>query len=193
MRLIKDSRPSPAIVIAVLALAVALAGAPLAGAGASPGALTKKMVIAIATEQANKQITKRAAHLSVANSNALEGKPASAFASASSEPYHEVNAPGEPTFQNGWSNYGSGLSTTAFYKDPLGVVRLKGVMSNAGNNSTACTLPPGYRPAQDLFLPTIGSGPTAGGIDIQPTGEVTPLCAAAPCHPTLDGLTFSAS
>jgi hypothetical protein len=41
MRLIKDSRPSPAIVIAVLALAVALAGAPLAGAGASPGALTK--------------------------------------------------------------------------------------------------------------------------------------------------------
>ena len=42
------------------------------------------------------------------------------------EGWHEVGAPGEVGFQNGWANVGGGFETAAFYKDHEGVVRLKG-------------------------------------------------------------------
>jgi len=62
-RLIKASRPSPAIVIAALALVAAVAGTAFAGPEASTSAINKKKVKKIAT----KQINKLAPDLSVAS------------------------------------------------------------------------------------------------------------------------------
>jgi hypothetical protein len=62
-RLSRGSRPSPAIVVAVLALVAALAGTALARPQATTSAISKKKVKKIAT----KQIKKLAPGLSVAN------------------------------------------------------------------------------------------------------------------------------
>jgi hypothetical protein len=75
--------------------------------------------------------------------------------------WHEIGAPGEPPFGEGWKNdvppyiCSSPLpqppgcptySTAAFYKDPLGIVHLKGTISFGQSGSTiAFRLPPGYR------------------------------------------------
>jgi hypothetical protein len=200
--------PSPAILVAMLALVAALAGTALAGPDATPSALTKSKVKKIAKKQINKlvpgiadaQITARAPGLSVAradtagNAEALEGQPASAFASSDSEPYHEVGAPGEPAFQNGWVNAGTSFSTAAFYKDPLGVVHLKGTIFRNPGGPVAFTLPPGYRPSKILGMPmadTDGSG--SGDLIIQSDGDVLPGCDdAGGCEAGIDGLTFRA-
>jgi hypothetical protein len=59
MKNVIRSRPSPAIVIAVLALVAAVAGTAVADPGASSSALTKAKVKQIAKKQANKQINKQ--------------------------------------------------------------------------------------------------------------------------------------
>jgi hypothetical protein len=56
MRRIISARPSPAIVVAVVALVAALAGTAIAGPGASTSALTKAKVKSIATKKANQAI-----------------------------------------------------------------------------------------------------------------------------------------
>jgi hypothetical protein len=66
-RRIRTSRPSPAIIVAVLALIAALAGTAVAGPNASTSAVSKKKVKKIAKKQAVKQINELAPGLSVAN------------------------------------------------------------------------------------------------------------------------------
>jgi hypothetical protein len=63
MQRIRTSRPSPALIVAVLALVAVFAGSAIAGTGASTSALTKPKVKKIA----RKQINKLAPGLSVAN------------------------------------------------------------------------------------------------------------------------------
>jgi hypothetical protein len=206
MEQIRASRPSPAIIVAVLALVAALAGTAIAGPQAISGALTKSTVKKIA----KKQINKLAPALSVANAvnaqnatnatnaDALEGQPASAFAASTSEPYHEIGAPGEPAFQNGWANFDATNFTTAgFYKDPLGVVHLKGTLVNAADNSIAFQLPPGYRPSKQQLMPMASEAPNPGGVpvaaklEVESDGEVRPDCDGAGCASAgIDGVTF---
>ena len=70
---------------------------------------------------------------------------------AAVEAWHEVGGgPSEPAFENGWANYGNANEVTAgFYKDPFGIVHLKGILA-AGPNAVIFTLPPGYRPGKNL-------------------------------------------
>jgi hypothetical protein len=56
MRRITRSRPSPAIIVAVVALVAALAGTAVAGPGASTSAVDKSDVRKIATRKANKAV-----------------------------------------------------------------------------------------------------------------------------------------
>jgi hypothetical protein len=56
MNRIIRSRPSPAIIVAVVALVAALAGTAVAGPGASSSAITKSKVKTIANKQADKAI-----------------------------------------------------------------------------------------------------------------------------------------
>ena len=75
-------------------------------------------------------------------------------------------------------------STAGFYKDPLGVVHLKGVLASSVGSGTAFTLPPGYRPSQGLFMPA-----AVGSLTIEIDGSVKPNCGG-PCTTGIDGLTF---
>lgn len=129
---------------------------------------------------------------SASNAEALEGKRAAEFASSSSEPYHEVGTVGQPDFQNSWANI-SGFSSAAFYKDPLGVVHLKGFITGPTSGTVAFTLPPGYRPPQKLVLPAAGNGPEAALAILDTNGELTPACeGAGSCLVSIDGVTFRA-
>jgi hypothetical protein len=109
---------------------------------------------------------------------------------ATSEPYHEVGTAGEPGFQSGWPNASSVFSSAAFYRDPLGVVHLKGFIQGS-SVSLAFTLPPGYRPSKDLFLPAAGVGPEAANLQILDNGAVIPGCEGGGlCVAGIDGLAF---
>ena len=65
MNTTKLLRPSPAMVIAVVALALALAGTAVAGTDGLTSKITKAKVKSIAKKQANKAITRREASLNV--------------------------------------------------------------------------------------------------------------------------------
>jgi hypothetical protein len=67
------------------------------------------------------------------------------------EGWHQVGAAGEPAFQNAFVNAAAGANPLKFYKD-RGVVRLSGVITGGGPNTTIFQLPPGYRSATDHYF-----------------------------------------
>ena len=85
---------------------------------------------------------------SAANADKLDNIDSTGFVRPGSEEgWHEIGAPGQPPFQNGWKNESPNYeSTAAFYKDPLDVVHLKGVVKDG--TATVFTLPAGYRPTK---------------------------------------------
>lgn len=107
---------------------------------------------------------------------------------------------------NGWQSYDKGYSTPEYFKDPYGVVHLKGRIQGPGGNSTGTmespsivsVLPPGYRPRnQEAFMvlcPDRNTGKDSiGRIDIAPSGKLEQN------YPeyydswiTLDGITYRA-
>ena len=133
-------------------------------------------------------IAKLAPGLSVADSAALGGRPASAYATVESEPFRIVGAPGEPPFQNGWENNNvAGNAPVAFYKDPIGVVHLQGDAENtATGQSTVFTLPPGYRPSAQLLFSF-----SDDTVLVHDDGSVRANCSGG-CFPTFTGITFRA-
>jgi hypothetical protein len=206
-------RPSPtAILVAAAAVVLGLVGTALAGPGALVHAVSKSQVKKIAKKQANAVVDSRAATLDVnsaktadsaksANSatNAqdsakLDGRPASAYASSNVEAYHEVGTAGEPGFAAGWTNDNPAVeSTAAFYKDPLGVVRLKGMVLKAGGTGVIFVLPVAYRPPKTTCLPTVRSLPapaTASVVCAFGTGEVSAIGGDGTY--LLEGMTFRA-
>jgi hypothetical protein len=112
-----------------------------------------------------------------------------------SEPWHEVGAPGEPGFQNSWSNETDG-QTVAFYKDRLGVVHLRGVAEGGTPTQAIFTLPPGFRPAAGPLLPfavaCLPCGATGTGTLL--VAEEGPGTVEAPAAEivSLEGVTFRA-
>lgn len=89
------------------------------------------------------------------------------------EAWHLVGAAGEPAFQNGWINY-AGYPAAAFYKDPLGIVHLKGVIRNGTLNQAAFTLPVGYRSSDNEAHFPAPSASAFGQVNITSTGGVVP-------------------
>ena len=102
-----------------------------------------------------------------------------------------IGSQGQPAFANSWVNYGAPYSSAAFIKDPLGVVRLHGVIKSGTVGSAAFTLPPGYRPDAALTLPTISNG-AFGRVDIFTAGTVVPTAPSSNLSVSLDGITFLA-
>lgn len=106
----------------------------------------------------------------------------------SAEAWHEIGAPGEPAFQGGWSNEDpTGETTAAFYKDPLDVVHLKGIIT--GGTSTVFTLPAGYRSSKAGCIVTWRSSAIAY-ICFFPDGNISQLGGSGTGAMLLDGLTF---
>jgi hypothetical protein len=103
------------------------------------------------------------------------------------EAWRHVGQPGQPSFTflcpnaQCWFNYGQGFDTVAFFKDPFGVVHLKGLAlcdpaDNLGcttndGSSTIFTLPGGYRPSARKVFGVIRNDAHAR-LDVTTAGEV---------------------
>lgn len=69
MKAFAKSRPSPALIVAVIALSMALVGTAVAGTDGLSRAITKSKVKQVAKKQANKAIDRRAPGLAVARAD----------------------------------------------------------------------------------------------------------------------------
>jgi hypothetical protein len=132
---------------------------------------------------------------SVRSKNIVNGqvkKPDLAGTLKSPPTIHMVNDSGEPSFQNGWTNYGFGGAPAAFFRDREGVVHLQGTVTG-GSNTHVFTLPRGYRPSanHEFAALTLNSGPTRAinQLEVQSTGDVV-FYDPVGVFGSLAGLTF---
>lgn len=153
-------RPSPALVISVIALVFAVVGT-----GYAAFKLPKNSVGA-------KQIKKNAVNGAKVKDHSLTGKDinlkklgtvpsatnaahATSADTVAAEPTHFIGAPGEPSFQGGASNAPGEVGVTfpraGFFKDQAGVVHLQGIVKVGTGLPILFTLPPGFRPAQNTI------------------------------------------
>jgi hypothetical protein len=184
-----QARLSYANVTATLALVIALGGASAFAATqlgkntVGPKQLRKNAVVTAkiknqavtAAKIANGTLTGTQIDVSTlgtvpsAQSAATAKSAQTAAGLAPAEPWHEVGAPGEPKFRNGWKSGGSSSNPTiAFYKDQIGIVHLRGVASAGTPGQDVFSLPPGYRPAESevLRIPIACDAPCAFPFDI---------------------------
>jgi hypothetical protein len=207
-------RPSPALLVAVIALVAALAGT----ATALPG---KKTIDK--NDFKKGAVTKKAIKAGAVTTKAVKDGGIGAVDLTPDEPFHKVDAPGEPTFGDGgendciWSNTppdpGASVNPAAFYMDKGGRVHLAGVVesNNGPGGDGACdattesddarvfTLPPAYRP-ENVEFSTFGTlavlvvgdedavvvgGPAESGSVL--------IVASGPSLASLDGISFRAA
>jgi hypothetical protein len=130
----------------------------------------------------------RAAPVGAAGGTLTGTYPAPGLAPA--ENWHEIDSPGEPVFQNGWKNTGPATDVTAaFFKDPYGVVHLKGLIYNGTNDAPIFVLPDGYRPSKGV-IQLVWRGSGSGKLNLLSDGRVQFQDGAAAA--SLDGVTFRA-
>lgn len=83
-----------------------------------------------------------------------------------------VGAAGQPAFQNGWVNFGAPWQGLRFWKDPMGLVHIEGLVKSGTVGAVPVfTLPAGFRPAANLGFATLSNG-AFGSIAVLPNGEV---------------------
>ncbi len=128
------------------------------------------------------------------------------------EGWHEVGTAGEPVFATApacapgtcWRNHGSPYTSVGFYKDPFGVVHLRGAIEcNAPNFCDApeeflmFTLPESYRPpGRVIHLALVGIiPPEHGPVYVESSGEVRASVIVPDTFGwiSLDGITFRAA
>lgn len=122
------------------------------------------------------------------------GAPQARLQVAGGETLLEQEDWSNPSFQNGWVNYGSGYLNAGYFEDSLGVVHLRGLVRNGtfGEVSgTIFTLPVGYRPAGRVIFSVMTSPNAAGRVDVLPTGDVRAI-AGSSGYLSLEGISFRA-
>ena len=89
--------------------------------------------------------------------------------------WNVVGAAGKPAFQNSWVNFPSGSWPTAAYRiDSEGWVTMRGLLTGGATNTTAFTLPVGYRPAFTQMI-RCNAADAAGYVAITTDGRVNPF------------------
>jgi hypothetical protein len=192
-------RPSPALIIALIALMVSLGGTGYAAFtlprdsvgtrqlqnGAVTAAKVKRHSLTGAQINLRKLGTVptardagRALKAGIASpvgkaGGALAGSYPNPFI-APAEPVHMVGAAGQPQFDVEWTNVGAGFQPAGFYKDPFGTVHLQGdVQRTTGSDAMIFQLPAGYCPAGGIEdFPAYGDGGTAAGVAVRPDCSV---------------------
>jgi len=238
----RSHRPSPALVISLVALFVALGGTTYAATGGnfilghgnkatSQSGLTSNnagKTLNLTQQSTNAAATALSLNvpaglppmtvnsgMKVVNLNAdmVDGIDSTGLATKTQEAWREVGTPGQPQFATEsapgnpplWGNWGGGNNTVAFYKDSIGEVHLKGLVSALTNSlsSTNCDnpfsqyifqLPVGYRPAATAIFPNVHSN-LLGRIDVLNNGQVS-ICRPSNWNTSdffsLDGISFRA-
>jgi hypothetical protein len=189
MRRLLRHRPSPAMIVALLALFVALGGVGYA-----------------ATKIGSAQIRNNSIRSQDIRNGTIRGKDVHRKTIAAKqiknpEPYHEIGAGGEPAFQNGAKNFvpsggaaPSPYSSAAFLKDNEGFVHLKGTVT-ATHGKVAFTLPARYRPRRILDIGVIAgtpSGNSIGYVYVHPNGDVELGGVSGAANYGLDSVSFRA-
>lgn len=188
----RSLRPSPALVISIIALVVALGGTSYAAfkvgtKNIKNGAVTTKKLHNGAVTGKKLNLTgvtaPNAAHAT--NASELGGQSASAYALASQPGFTDA------TLISGYTNYGNGFSTAGYMKDTLGFVHLTGSMNCPSGERTAFTLPAGDRPPFNVSFPIeVGGGATGQGAVLTDGSVELGLSSATTC--SINGMTFKA-
>jgi len=103
-----------------------------------------------------------------------------------------VGTPGAPAFEAGWNEVAS-RNSVAFWKDPYGIVHLRGGLVSTTFVSGIFTLPVGYRPGvQFLDFPAAGLG--SGNYIVIDNGRViTNGTVSTGTFVSLEGISFHAA
>jgi len=184
-------RPSPALIISIVALVFAMVGTGYAATHLKKKSVGTAQLKASAVTNAkvkNQTLTGKKIKLSTLGTvpNATHATAADTATTATTATtanalpapeLHVIGAPGQPGFEEGAQNPALepgtpfSLVPAAFFKDHDGVVHLEGFVK-AGTGPKAFTLPPGYRPASgkaQLFPAAeayvFGSNVSIGGKD----------------------------
>lgn len=149
-----------------------------------------------------------------ADANTLDGKDSSEFVGKGSENWNV------PTLNDGsgwngmsvspwvncrWANFGGGMSPVGFFRDPAGVVHLRGVVRAVDGSAYSCgaftgldhrmfDLPSGYRPSDRGAFSVVANN-KPGRVDVLANGTVQiepayPTFADARNFVSLDGISF---
>lgn len=196
---------SYANVMSTIAVFVALCGGAYAIATAPKNSVVSKSIKNGQVKQVD-----LAAGLSVANAanagnaNTLDGTDSTVFAHKGSDGWTAVDLADDPA----WCNYiirTDGSNDAAFFRDPAGVVHLRGFLMAVDGDPNPCgasgndfiinrdsPLPLGYRPAKDEHF-IIRMNDKAAGVDVWNSGDllVRPLTwADAEQDFSLDGISW---
>jgi hypothetical protein len=182
-------RPSPALVISLIALFASISG--IAYAAAKIGTNDIENGAVTANKLHKKAVTTKKIEDGAVNGKKVKNHSLTRADLKAPEPYHEVGATGEPQFENGAQNFGQGFSTAGFFIDHEGIVHLKGTVT-APTFAVIFTLPARYRPSQQLFIATQATQ-VASAIYIYPNGDVQVRGGQGPTNNyALDSITFRA-
>jgi len=165
--------PSPPLVISLIALFVALGGTTYAATNLPANSVGT-------TQLKNNAVT----------APKIKNGAVTAAKLVAPEAWHEIGAPGQPPFLNGWTNTGlSYVPAAGYYKDPFGVVHLKGDIKSGIITTTAFRLPVGYRPGHELDEVILQSPGSGADLYISPDGYVN-VDTGSNSTAFLDGVTF---
>jgi hypothetical protein len=98
------------------------------------------------------------------------------------------------SLQNGWFNAPFGTRNAAV-KNINGIIHFAGAMGTAGSNSTAFTLPAGFRPPTTTYVPIDLCNAKKGRLVIEASGLTSigteDVFSAAQCFTSLEGASFA--
>lgn len=92
----------------------------------------------------------------------------------SSGPWHSIGDPGEPAFQNGWTNAGGTAVVARFRWSLNGGTDLQASMTGGTHGTVAFTLPPAYRPDADIKAPASDDDGNYIVLQVKANGDVIP-------------------
>lgn len=97
-----------------------------------------------------------------------------------------------PTLLNSWVNFGSGGNSVGYWKDPSGIVHLRGLVKSGTPSSTSVifVLPADHRPAGDNHHFAVASNAAFGFCRVDTDGDVIAFSGSGTWF-SLDGITFS--